>query len=222
MCPTYLPANYWLTSVIVFYRTVVSRYKYLRQSVKLTGLGEGSFSRAIAAAQEIYGMFDCHFLDGTLELWFLSYLDDSKIECLDASNRYFTPSRDAPGVKSTPFHLGVDPQNVLANMMSGSSGHSFIHMEDNQVQYYRSRRDADGERRYGNTAYRQTFVLTYDLLFNRFEKCEPQMFRVGDVVEVQLSFVGVPLRDKRRKMLTVLRSMALLDGRFSMVRRRQP
>ena len=46
------------------------------------------------------------------------------------------------------------------------------------------------------------------------------MFRVGDIVEVQLSFVGVPIKEKRHKMLVVLRSMALLDGQFSMVRRR--
>ena len=48
------------------------------------------------------------------------------------------------------------------------------------------------------------------------------MFRVGDIVEVQLSFVGVPIKEKCRKMLVVLRSMALLDGQFSMVRRRAP
>jgi hypothetical protein len=59
-----------------------------------------------------------------------------------------------------------------------------------------------------------------NLQFRRFEKCEPQMFRVGDIVEVQLSFVGVPIKEKHRKMLVVLRSMALLDGQFSMVRRR--
>jgi hypothetical protein len=147
VCPTYLPASYWLTGVFVSYRTVATRYKFLRQAVKLTGLGQESFSRAVAAGQEIYGLFDRHFLDGALESWSLSRLGDTEIECLDASNRYFTPSRDAPGVKSTPFHIGVDPQHILADMMTGSSGHSFIHAEDNQVQYYKSLRQADGGRR---------------------------------------------------------------------------
>jgi hypothetical protein len=62
------------------------------------------------------------------------------------------------------------------------------------------------------------FGLRTNLQSIRFEKCGPQTFHVGDLVEIQLSFVGVPLKEKRRKVLVVLRSMALLDGRFSIVR----
>ena len=49
----------------------------------------------------------------------------------------------------------------------------------------------------------------------RFETCEPQIFRVGDIVQAQLSFVVIPVKGRRRKMLTVLRSLALLDGKFA-------
>jgi hypothetical protein len=45
------------------------------------------------------------------------------------------------------------------------------------------------------------------------------MFRIGDIVQVQLSFVVIPIKGGRRKMLTVLRSIALLDGSFSKVRK---
>ena len=63
----------------------------------------------------------------------------------------------------------------------------------------------------------QSFVLENNLQFSRFKKCELQVFHVGDIVEVQLSFIGIPLKEKCRKMLVMLRSMALLDGWFSMV-----
>ncbi|KAF8231810.1 hypothetical protein L208DRAFT_1467313, partial [Tricholoma matsutake] len=53
-----------------------------------------------------------------------------------------------------------------------------------------------------------------------FEVCHPQSFRQGDIVELQLSFVVVPLKEdstkgKQYKMLVVLQSMALLDTQFS-------
>ena len=52
-------------------------------------------------------------------------------------------------------------------------------------------------------------------MIRRFQPCEPQIFRVGDIVEVQLSFVVIPVKAGRRKMLTVLRSLALLDGAYT-------
>jgi hypothetical protein len=62
------------------------------------------------------------------------------------------------------------------------------------------------------------FGLCTNLQSIRFKKCGPQTFRVGELVEIQLSFVGVLLKEKHRKVLIVLRSMALLDGQFSIVR----
>jgi hypothetical protein len=114
----------------------------------LTGLGEESFSQGVAAGQEIYGMFNQQFLDGALESWPLSHLGDTQMLCLDASNWYLTPSKDAPGECHTPFYDGVDPHHILTNMMSGSTGLAFIHMEKNKVQYYKSHKNPDGVRRY--------------------------------------------------------------------------
>ena len=112
----------------------------------------------------------------------------------------------------------MDPQDILTNMMSGSIYHSFIHAEDNQVQYYKSCKDVDGDRKYGSHAYHQNLRFEINPWSLRFETCGPQTFCISDIVEVQVSFVGVPLKDKRCKMLVVLRSLALLDGRFSVVR----
>lgn len=51
----------------------------------------------------------------------------------------------------------------------------------------------------------------------RFQSAQPQTFRNGDLVELQVSFVAIPLRGERYKMVTVLRSIALLDGRYGQV-----
>jgi hypothetical protein len=48
-------------------------------------------------------------------------------------------------------------------------------------------------------------------------KVNPQAFRIGDIVEAQVSFVVVPLKSEGTKMLIVLRSVALLDSAFTQV-----
>jgi hypothetical protein len=54
----------------------------------------------------------------------------------------------------------------------------------------------------------------------RYDDAKPQSFRIGDIVEVQMSFIAVPLKGQNYKMLTVVHSVALLDGFFSQVRSR--
>lgn len=46
---------------------------------------------------------------------------------------------------------------------------------------------------------------------------EPKIFRIGDIVEVQISFMATPLQSGRRKMRAILRTVALLDGSFAKV-----
>jgi hypothetical protein len=54
-------------------------------------------------------------------------------------------------------------------------------------------------------------------LENRFLPTGPQTFQEGDIVELQLSFILIPLRDQKSKMSVVLRSISLLDGQFTQV-----
>jgi len=42
--------------------------------------------------------------------------------------------------------------------------------------------------------------------------CEPHMFREGDIVQAQVSFMATPVRRGKRKMLNVLCSLTLLEG----------
>ena len=46
---------------------------------------------------------------------------------------------------------------------------------------------------------------------------DPIEFRVGDIVEVQLNAAAVPIKRGRYKMVLQLRSVALVEGKFSQV-----
>lgn len=47
----------------------------------------------------------------------------------------------------------------------------------------------------------------------------PQAFRIGDVVEAQVSFVVIPLRDNKFRMITILRAITLIEERMKVSRR---
>jgi hypothetical protein len=96
------------------------------------------------AANEIYGHFDRQFSEGILDSWDHSPVDDNDFPCINLSNRYLTPTNEAHGLEAIPFHKGVDPRGILQSMAKGDGLTTHIHTEDNQVQYFRMKRDADG------------------------------------------------------------------------------
>ncbi|KAF8229612.1 hypothetical protein L208DRAFT_1285997, partial [Tricholoma matsutake] len=173
----------------------VARYKYLQQAVSITGFNMPAFARAISAAQEIYGKFDWQFTDSTMLSWaILSDVDQNQVKCLDMANHYFTPKRVAQGQPNVAFQKDVDPHSVLANMVVSDAVHSYIHMDNNQVQYFTTFKGVGSKR-----------------------SCGPQMFCIGDIIQVQVSFITIPVWGNNYKMLVVLHSMALLDGSLSNV-----
>ncbi|RDB19734.1 hypothetical protein Hypma_013178 [Hypsizygus marmoreus] len=167
-----------------------SKYCYLRQGITISGLGTTTFEDALKSATEVFGAFDRNFREGELESWGPSV---GGIDGLEASNRYLTPRRDALGDVGIPFGPGVDPKNILLSM----AGEDHIHTEDNEVLYYSRHEDKEGNQVHVSVG--------------------PQTFRIGDLVEIQLSFVVVPLKGDKYKMLAVLRSIALLSGQFRQV-----
>jgi hypothetical protein len=96
------------------------------------------------AVNEIYGMFDRAFTDGALGPWNLTECHGPSIE---ASNHYFTPVRQGSALTSAPFQENVDPCGVLAKM-EASPGARCVHTEDNEVEYCRAFREANGRYRY--------------------------------------------------------------------------
>ena len=120
----------------MYHRIPIHRFKYLRQSISLTGAGSATFSSALDAAQVIYSQFDRQFPEGVLDAW-------STDSTLNISNQYLTPSNSINGLENVPFHKGVDPRNILCDM--AKSGH--VHTEDNYVAYFSTRKDNNGQRK---------------------------------------------------------------------------
>jgi len=59
---------------------------------------------------------------------------------------------------------------------------------------------------------------TRTLNLSRYDRTDPTKFKIGDIVEAQVSFVGVPLKGEKARMMAVLRALTLLDCHHSMVR----
>ena len=53
-----------------------------------------------------------------------------------------------------------------------------------------------------------------------FQSTGPQIFQLGDIVEVQVSFIAIPLRGSKWKISTILRSITLFEGKFTQVKNR--
>lgn len=64
-------------------------------------------------------------------------------------------------------------------------------------------------------AQNKRYYLFFITLLTRFFEVDPIRFRVGDIVEVQITVAAVPIRSNKFKMITQLRCLALLDGTFT-------
>ncbi|KAF8239171.1 hypothetical protein L208DRAFT_1221489, partial [Tricholoma matsutake] len=164
-----------------------SQAHYLRQGVTLLGCGTPTFEKVLDVAQEIYGIFDHGLEDVALESWILATVPTTQGKALKASNRYLTAKRDAPGMDHIPIPASIDPHGILDKLAK----EGFIYGEENKVQYYQVNTSAEG--------------------MKRVEAVEPHIFQISDIVEIQVSFIVVLLKDKKHKMIVVLRSITLFN-----------
>lgn len=124
------------------HRISSSRYKYLRQSLTITGLGSPTFGEAIKSAHKVFDIFQRQFAEDQVESWHSPTY--SGHHSLNLSNRYLTPKRDAQDMVHLPFTDAVDPRGVLEDMAKSN----YIHGEDNEVSYFKCQIDQEGNRRW--------------------------------------------------------------------------
>jgi hypothetical protein len=196
-----------LTHGIVVVRIPSLRHRFLKQGLMVTGAGTPTFDDAIKSAHDIYGQFCRSFAEGKIENWNTSTY--SEYHALDLSNRYLTPKKDAPSMAHIPFQKSVDPHGYLEGLV----GTDYVHGEENEVEYYSLRIDSEGKRYVIKTPYN----ASTHRIENSYNRATPQMFRLGDIVEAQMSFIAIPLRGQTFKMITVLHSIALIDSTFTQV-----
>ena len=104
--------------------------RYLRQSVRLTGLSTPSFQTCVNNIQYIHAAFGRLVPDGGLEPFepptFLNH------PCMDVATRYYTSRREDPTGTAIPFLSEVDPNGALQAMVTDDHFHGI----DNQVLYF--------------------------------------------------------------------------------------
>jgi hypothetical protein len=178
------------------------RRKYLRQSVMLTGFGSDIIKKAIDNIRYIHGLFDQEFMQGELEAWTPGRF--GQFDAIDISNRYFTRRCDMNGEAPIQFSHAIDPENILTNALSND----FVHIQENVVEYYEAvEKDNKIKWEYCYSFQRTTYKNAY-----RYIDINPGRIQRGDVLEIQASFIVVPLKAKKYKMLVVLRAITVLDN----------
>ncbi|KAG6915600.1 hypothetical protein DXG01_010803 [Tephrocybe rancida] len=104
----------------------MSKIKFLKQSIKLVGLGAKFFDNSIEAILIIHDKFDRSFREGQLMEWL----------------PLFTPADDVlPGEKHIPFEPALNPAGILENLAKKG----FVRTEDNVVEYMERKSAANGE-----------------------------------------------------------------------------
>ncbi|RDB26050.1 hypothetical protein Hypma_006130 [Hypsizygus marmoreus] len=95
---------------------------------------------------------------------------------------------DAPQDQPVDFGPMVDPNGMLATMQ----GEGFVHSAENKVEY-------------------MGMSVNVDTNKVRYINIDPSKIRIGDIVEVQISFVCIPIKDGFFKLMNILRAITLLD-----------
>jgi len=104
--------------------------------------------------------------------------------------------------------IGCGPKRLLSCM----ANNKYFHGEDNQVIYYIWNKSTILP---GESGPNKNKYYLFIMLLTRFCKVEPSRFRVGDIVEVQITVAAVPILKQQVKMISYLRCLALLDGTFT-------
>ncbi|KAL0948825.1 hypothetical protein HGRIS_008950 [Hohenbuehelia grisea] len=161
------------------------RVKFLKQGVSIVGLGDPNFERALENMDKLINILSRYVPDGKV-LPAEGRSGEGDEAQIDLLNRYLTPRHEQPTGSEVPFANGVDPKNILRAL----TGKEYFHGEDNQVAYL--------ERTHAYPA--------------QYEETLPCKFRIGDVVEAQLSLTMTPVKGGNFKIKTILRGITLLDG----------
>ena len=111
---------------------------FIRQYVAITGLNIADFNKTLEGIGKIHRLFGDALPDITLEPMVPLLIHDHL--AMACHTRYFLPSRLCISLNPHPFGPGVDPNGDLEKL----KGTSYVHTEDNVVQYL-GKRTFEGE-----------------------------------------------------------------------------
>ncbi|KAJ7168106.1 hypothetical protein C8R43DRAFT_945363 [Mycena crocata] len=160
----------------------------LTQQITLGGVGSTHFEAGTEGLHNLQSVFESFFHKTAESTWTSPQSEAFEVS---ASNKFFTSKADDPAAEHVPFGYGVDPLDVLQELV----GDKLVHSVDNAVRYYVKATDPVNH------------TDVYDAAF-------PGNFKVGDLVEMQASLIAFQGRDSM-KIHCHLRALTLLDAKFS-------
>ncbi|TFK45248.1 hypothetical protein OE88DRAFT_1640182, partial [Heliocybe sulcata] len=163
--------------------------QFLTQSVKISGLSSEPFQRILQGIAVIHQHMSRSFKDGTMQDWTPSEFQGHPT--IDVASRYFTPTRDLGISLRVPFDSHVDLKKILTKLVDDK----WVHTPDNVVEYCQVIRNEGGKLKYVN--------------------CDPAVFRIGDIVEVDIGFIAIPIASNQVRLSLMLCSLSLLDATYS-------
>ena len=125
-------------------------------------------------------------------------------DAISTQTRLFTSRTQVINVDPIPFDVLVDSNENLT-WLARLSGARFIHTSDNEVEYLGPTNGGTG---WVLTSWLYLLVL---MLLNRMVNVSPDIYRVGDIVELSVSFVVWPSARGKSRMNIQLQSMRLLN-----------
>lgn len=109
-------------------RSYRDKAKFLRQGVRISGLGTATFQKATQGLGDIVALFS-RTVSKIQPPSFVGV--DEHGPFMDVSTRYFSSARDKRGGVRVPFSSDVDPTGALAAI----DGPKYYHGEENSVLY---------------------------------------------------------------------------------------
>jgi hypothetical protein len=180
----------------------------LVQSIEISGVGTRTFDESMRRAELGHERFRQHFCGAAVTTW---KANQSAIgQTLSASNRLFTLKSDAPMEQDTSFQDGVDPMGDLEKLKSDK----LFHGQENIVRYFTRAKDpksgwgSQPVKEQPHLDPRETSETVYDQTF-------PGCFQIGDIVELQASFVAIMTHQRKIKVTCRLHTVVLLDHSFT-------
>ncbi|KAJ7156489.1 hypothetical protein C8R43DRAFT_1125690 [Mycena crocata] len=170
-----------------------SKAMFLSQFVEICGERTSTFDDSMKGVAAVYECFG-RYLAGVK----LNKPADSEKNgqmFFSAANRVFTAQSDAPSEQDNDFQDGLDPLRKLVKFKTGE----LIHAPENIVRYYKRVQEDDE-----SPAVYQHYV--------------PGAFAVGDIVELQVSFVALAAGNNKVKITNRLQAVTLLDNKYSEAR----
>jgi hypothetical protein len=131
----------WVLTVILNLKSRPEKktQPFIRQSVKITGLGTPGFESSIENIRRLSQIITRRVPEGTMDQFtHCFFLEHS---ALDVGTHYFMSRKDNPMGLAAPLDHTIDPKGILASM----SDDKHFYGIDNMVKYYLATEDSTEE-----------------------------------------------------------------------------